>query len=78
MSKCRLSGQKPQFGNSVPWSKKKTRRAWQPNVQKYSIFDPESGRSVTIKASAKTMRSVEKMGLQAYLRKRNLRLRDVV
>ena len=36
MAKCKLSGKGPMHGNSVPWSKKKTKRQWQPNVQNYT------------------------------------------
>lgn len=77
MPKCILSGKKPQFGNNVPWSKKKTRRTWQVNIQQYSLYVPELGRTVRIKASTKAMKSIEKIGLQAYLRKRNLQLSDL-
>jgi len=69
MARLQLCGKKRQFGNNVPWSKKKTRRTWQPNVQRYTFYDPELGRTLRLKASAKTMRSIEKMGLRAYLRK---------
>jgi large subunit ribosomal protein L28 len=77
MAKCKLSGKKPQYGNSVPWSKKKSRRTWQPNVQKYTLYVAELGRSITLRASTKAMKSIDKMGLVAYLRKNNLRLEDV-
>ena len=77
MAKCKLTGKGPMHGNSVPWSKKKTKRQWQPNVQKYTIFIPELGRSVKIKASTSAMKSVNKMGLMAYLRKHDLKLKDV-
>jgi large subunit ribosomal protein L28 len=78
MPKCKLSGKRPQSGNNVPWSKKRTRRVWQPNIQKFTLFVPELGRSVTIKASAKAMKSVNKLGFMIYLRKHNLQLRDVI
>ena len=77
MAKCKLSGKGPQYGNNLPWSKKTTRRNWQPNVQKYSVFVPELGRTVKIKASTRAMKSVNKLGLMAYLRKNNLKLKDV-
>ena len=77
MAKCKLSGKTPMYGNNVPWSKKKTRRRWQPNVQKYSVYVPELGRIVKVKSSARAMKSVNKVGLMAYLRKNSLTLRDV-
>lgn len=77
MPKCKLSGKKPQHGNSVPWSKKKTRRVWQPNIQKYTLYVPELGRAIRVKASTKAMKSVNKLGLLAYLKKNNLTLQDI-
>ena len=77
MAKCKLSGKGPMHGNSVPWSKKKTKRQWQPNVQKFSVYVPEMGRTVKVKASTRAMKSVNRIGLMAYLRKNNLTLKDV-
>lgn len=77
MAKCRLSGKGPLSGNRDTFSKKKTRRKWQPSVQKRSIFVTELGRSVKVKASARAMKSVNKIGLMEYLRKQGLSLKDV-
>ena len=32
-SVCDVCGKKPGFGHNVPWSKKKTKRRWSPNIQ---------------------------------------------
>jgi len=31
---CDICGKHPSFGHNVPWSKKKTIRRWDPNVQR--------------------------------------------
>lgn len=31
---CDVCGKGPGFGNNVPWSKKRTKRRWNPNVQR--------------------------------------------
>jgi len=31
---CEVCGKKPSFGNRVPFSQKKTRRRWNPNIQR--------------------------------------------
>ncbi|MGH8791402.1 MAG: 50S ribosomal protein L28 [Stackebrandtia sp.] len=31
--KCEVCGKGPGFGHNVPWSKKKTKRRWNPNLQ---------------------------------------------
>lgn len=78
MAKCKLSGRKPMSGNNVSFSQKKTKRMFKPNVQSKSIYVPELGRNVRIKMSVRAMRTVDKIGLMAYLKKQNLRLKDVV
>ena len=78
MAKCRLSGRKPVSGNNVPFSLKKTKRVFKPNVQNKAVFVPELGRSVRIKMSTSAMRTVDKIGLMAYLKKQGLRLEDVL
>ena len=77
MAKCQLTGKGPQFGNNRPWSKKATRRQWQPNVQQFSVYVPELGRSVKIRASTSAMRTVNKSGLMAYLKKNKVSLKDL-
>ncbi|MBX3016235.1 MAG: 50S ribosomal protein L28 [Caldilineaceae bacterium] len=77
MAKCQLSGKGPQSGNHRPWSRKATRRQWQPNVQQFTLYVPELGRRVKIRASASAMRTVNKIGLSAYLQKNQLSLKDL-
>lgn len=77
MAKCQLTGKGPQFGNNRPWSRKATRRQWQPNIQKFTVYVPELGRSVKLRASASAMRTVDKIGLMAYLKKNQLSLKDL-
>ena len=31
---CEVCGKGPGFGHNVPWSKKKTNRRWNPNIQR--------------------------------------------
>ena len=38
MAKCDICGKGPQFGNNVPYSKKRTKRSWSPNIQKVTIM----------------------------------------
>jgi len=33
-AKCEICGKGPSFGHNVPWSKKRTLRRWDPNIQK--------------------------------------------
>ncbi|MGC8826506.1 MAG: 50S ribosomal protein L28 [Anaerolineae bacterium] len=37
MAKCELCGKGPQFGHNVSHSNVRTKRMWQPNVQKATV-----------------------------------------
>jgi len=76
--KCNVTGKKPSFGNNVPFSHKKTRRRWNPNIQDKRIWVPELNRFVKIRLSTRALRSIDRVGLMPFLRKKNLRLKDVV
>lgn len=75
--KCSITGKKPSFGNNVPFSHKKSRRRWDPNVQDKRIWVPELNRFVKIRLSTRAMRTIDRQGLMPYLRKNNLTLKDV-
>lgn len=76
--KCSITGKKPMAGNNVSHAHNKTRRYQLPNIKKKRIFVPELGRHVRLKISTRTLRSISKVGLLAYLKKNNLRLKDVL
>lgn len=78
MAKCRLSGKKVLRGHNVSFSQKKTKRVFKPNVQAKRIYVPELGRTVRIHMSARAMRTVDKIGLMAYLKKQGLTIKDVL
>jgi large subunit ribosomal protein L28 len=47
-------------------------------VQNVSIYVPELGRSVNLRVSTSALRTINKIGLTAYLQKNQLALKDVV
>lgn len=75
--KCQISGKGPLTGNNVPFSQKKTRRRWLPNLQKRKIYVPELGRSVRLKVSTRALRTIDKKGLVAYLADEGLSVKDI-
>ncbi|MBD3222483.1 50S ribosomal protein L28 [bacterium] len=75
--RCKLTGKGPLVGNNVSHAHNKTKRRQLPNLQSKKIFVPELGRTVRIKMSTRAMRSVDQVGLMAYLRKNGLQLKDV-
>jgi large subunit ribosomal protein L28 len=70
MSKvCQLTGKRPISGNHVSHSNHKTKRRFVPNVQKKRFYLQEQDRWVTLTVSTSAIRTINKLGLYAYLRK---------
>ena len=70
MSKvCKLTGKKPISGNNVSHSNRKTKRRFVPNIQKKRFFVPELDKFVTLRVSTSAMRTINKLGVYAYVKK---------
>ena len=74
---CKITGKKPMAGNNVSKAHNKTRRVQRPNLQRKRIYLPEEGRTVTLRLSARALRTVDRKGLLKYLHDEGLQLRDV-
>lgn len=64
---CPITGKRPQFGNKVSHANNKTRRRWEPNLQWKRIWVPSEKRFVRIRISARGLRTIEKVGVDATL-----------
>ncbi|KAH8827145.1 50S ribosomal protein L24 [Flagelloscypha sp. PMI_526] len=61
-------GRMKQYGNNVPFSKKKTRRTWQPNVQPKHLWSHILERKISMKVTTRALRTMKKYGsLDNYL-----------
>ena len=70
MSKvCQLTGKRVISGNNVSHSKARTRRTFEPNLQKKRFFIPELDKWVTLKVAASTIKTINKVGIYEYLKK---------
>ncbi len=66
--KCELTGVGPMSGNNVSHSNRKTRRRFVPNLQVISLLSDALERSVSLRLTAATIRTVDHNGgLDAYL-----------
>lgn len=72
-----ITGKGPSYGNNVPFSKKKTRRRWDSNLQDRRIWVPELKRYVKLRVSARDIRSIDARGLLSYLRSNGKTIADV-
>lgn len=59
--KCDITGKGKQFGNNVPFSQKKTKKVWNPNLQKKTFM--MDGKKVTMKLSTQAIRTLKKKGV---------------
>ncbi len=64
---CPITGRRPQFGNKVSHANNKTRRRWEPNLQWKRIWIPSEKRFVRMRISARGLRTIEKVGVDAAL-----------
>ena len=70
MSKvCVLTGKRPVTGNSVSHSNIKTKRRFLPNLQQKRFFLAEEDKWITLKVSTEGIRTINKNGLYAVVKK---------
>ncbi|KAI8368192.1 uncharacterized protein BYT42DRAFT_503924 [Radiomyces spectabilis] len=63
-----FGGKHIQFGNNNPFSKKKTRRNWLPNVQSKKLYSEAAQKFYSLKVTTSVLRTIDKKGgLDKYL-----------
>ena len=60
--KCQVTGKGPQYGSSISHAHNKTKRRFLPNLQTKKIWVQELNREVTVKLSAKALKTISKNG----------------
>ena len=70
MSKvCEITGKKVVSGNNVSHAHNKTKRKFYPNLHKKRFYIPEEDKWITLKVSTTALRTINKNGITAVLRK---------
>ena len=70
MSKvCEISGKRPRVGNNVSHANNRTKRRFNPNLQKKRFYIPEEDTWITLKVSTSAIRTINKNGIAAVLKK---------
>ncbi|WP_052851288.1 50S ribosomal protein L28 [Streptomyces avicenniae] len=62
---CQLTGARPLFGNAISHSHVRTRRRFDPNVQRKRYWLPSEGRHVRLRLSAGAIKTVDRIGIEA-------------
>ncbi len=66
---CQITGKRPQVGNNVSHANNRTKRKFYPNLHKKRFFIPEEDKWITLKLSAKAIKTINKNGISAVLKK---------
>ena len=70
--KCDLSGKSTMVGNRVSHANNKTKVRLKANLQSKRIFVPTLNRHVTLRISTRALRTINKIGIEAYARNQGL------
>ena len=65
---CQVTGATPGFGHSISHSHRRTKRRFDPNVQKKTYFVPSLGRNIRLNVSAKGIKVIDARGIDAVVR----------
>lgn len=66
---CKVTRKRPLTGNNVSHAHNKTKRRFLPNLHKRRIWVPSQNRYITLKVSARGLRTIDKIGIEAVLEK---------
>lgn len=70
-----LTGARPGFGNQISHSHRRTSRRFDPNIQRKRYWLPGEGRFVRLRLSAKGIKTVDAIGVEAAVAR--IRAREV-
>ena len=71
---CQVTGKKGMVANSVSHSQRKTKRVQLPNLVKKRIYIPERNRTITLKLTARTLRTMNKRGVLRVLEENGIKV----
>ena len=74
---CSISGKRKQSGCRVSHANNKSNHFFDVNIQNKRIYVPEEKKFVRLKLSTNMIRTIDKIGLNAALKKYNLTLKDL-
>ena len=74
---CEVCGKKPSIGNNVSHANNKTKHVFMANLQSKKIYIPEKKKFVRIKVSTRMIRTIDKLGLHAAMKKFGVTFADL-
>ncbi len=64
---CQVTQTTPSFGHTISHSHRRTKRRFDPNIQKKTYYVPSLKRSVTLQVSAKGIKIIDVRGIDAVV-----------
>jgi large subunit ribosomal protein L28 len=65
---CQVTGAVPGFGHSISFSHRRTKRRFDPNVQRKTYYVPSLKRKVTLNVSARGIKVIDTRGIDAVVK----------
>ena len=75
--RCKIYKKNRQVGNRVSHANNKRKHEFKPNLQTKRIYIDEEHGHVKLKLSTRIIRTIDKIGLHATLRKHGMTLKDL-
>lgn len=75
--KCSISGVSRQNGHRVSHANNKTHHVFMSNLQTRRVFIPSEKRYVRLKLSTRMIRTIDKLGVEAALKKHGMTVKDL-
>lgn len=75
--KCAISGTSRQSGHRVSHAKNRKKHVFRANLQSKRYFIPALGKNVRLQLSTRMIRTIDKIGLDAALKKYDVCLKDL-
>lgn len=64
---CQVTGAGPGFGHNISHSHRRTKRRFDPNIQRKRYYVPSLRRSVTLNVSARGIKVIDARGIEAVV-----------
>ena len=65
---CQVTGAVPGFGHNISFSHRRTKRRFDPNIQKKKYYVPSLRRNVTLQLSAKGIKVIDARGIESVVK----------
>ncbi|WP_166347146.1 50S ribosomal protein L28 [Phytoactinopolyspora limicola] len=65
---CQVTGAVPRFGHNISHSHRRTKRRFNPNIQRKRYWVPSLGRHVRLTVSARGIKTIDRRGIDAVVR----------